>query len=99
MPHNQLYELQYNLMGRFMNINIEKYDYIKYEELFSLILKSIQELLPTYFLSIIYTSINSKNVHIIIKSHNFNYSLDSKLSVIFGIQDFIINNIEVSVLH
>lgn len=99
MLHSQLCELQYNLMAKFTNINIENYDYVKYKELFCLILKSIQELLPTYFLSIIHTSINSKNVHIFIKSHNSNYSFDSKLSIIFNIQGSIVNNIEVFILH
>lgn len=99
MPDNILAELQYNLIAKFANINIEKYDYIKYEELFSLILKLVQNLLPTYFLSITHTSINSESINIIIKSDNSNHSSINRLSISFGVQEFAVNTIEVSILH
>lgn len=86
-------------MNEFININIENYDYVRCENLFSLVVESVNILLPTTILDIVNASMSGEAIHIIIACNNSQYSLNNKLSILFTVEDFIVQSIEVSLLH
>jgi hypothetical protein len=99
LMENILIELKYTLIGNFININIQNYDYGTFEDLFYLIEKSVNHLLPTSSHAVTNTSISNEYIHIILKDINPQNALCNKLSFLFNVKDFIINNVEVSLLH
>lgn len=96
---NMLIELESTLTKKFLNIDIHNYSYGNLEELFYLIEELVNKSFTSCSYAIANTSINSRHIHIIVKEIGNQHALNNKLSVLLSVQNFIIIDIEVSLLH
>ncbi len=94
---NMLIELESTLMKKFMNIDIQNYSYGDFEALFLLIAKLVNRSYITCSYTITDTSLNSENIHIIVKDIDNLYA--NNLSILLSVQKFIITDIEISLLN
>lgn len=95
---NMLIELKNALTKKFLNIDIHNYSHGDFEELFRLIEKLVNKSSIIYSYDITTTSISNEYIHIIAKEIDPQRSLDNTLSILLSVQDFIITDIEVSLL-
>ena len=96
---NMLIELESTLIRKFMNIDIQNYSYGNFEELFYFIEELVNKSFTACSYTVSNTSINGEHIHIILKENDHQHALNNKLSVMLAINDFIITNIELSLLH
>ncbi|OOM09457.1 hypothetical protein [Clostridium saccharobutylicum] len=96
---NKLIELENALTKKFLNIDIHNYSYANFEELFYLIEELVNKSFIACSYNVLNTSINGGHIHIILKENDHKHALNNKLSVLLAINDFIITNIELSLLH
>ncbi len=96
---DKLIESENALTKKFLNIDIHNYSYANFEELFYL----IEELTNKSFITCLYTvadtSIDTEFIHLMLEEIDRQHSLNNKLSLLLAINNFIINDIEVSLLH
>jgi len=94
---NMLIELENTLTRKFINIYIHNYSYANFEELFYLIEELVNKSFTSCSYAIANTSI-SGHIHIIVEEIGNQHALNNKLSVLLSVQDFIVTDIEVSLL-
>lgn len=91
--------LESTLIRKFMNIDIQNYSYGDFEELFYIIEELVNRSFITCSYNVTNTSIDSEFIHLMLEEIDCQYSLNNKLSVLLAINNFIINDIEVCLLH
>lgn len=96
---NMLIELENTLIRKFMNIDIQNYGYKNFQDLFYLIEELVNKSIAPCSYVISNTSLNSGNIHIILKDISNQYAFGNTLSLLLSIQKFIITDIEISLLH
>jgi hypothetical protein len=99
MTQEILSTLQYAILQKFINVNIEKFDYVEFQELFSSVLNVTSRLLPDHYLTIDDITYNSKNNYILIKFSSTVNLLDGNLYILISINKFIITDLEVSIIY
>lgn len=92
-------KLENYLTKKNINSDIHNYRYGNFEELFYLIEELVNKSFATCSYTITNTSINNEYVHIILKKFCHQHMSNNTLSILLSIQNYIINDIEVSILH
>lgn len=92
-------ELESTLMKKFINIDIHSYSSGNFEELFYLINELVNKSFITCSYNVTNTSIDSEHIHIMLKDIQHQNAFGNTLSILLNIQDFIVQDIEVSLLH
>ncbi|WP_270565042.1 hypothetical protein [Clostridium beijerinckii] len=96
---NMLIELENTLIRKFMNIDIQNYGYENFQDLFYLIKELVNRTFITCSYNITDTSLDSEHIHIMLKGIQHQNAFKSTLSILLNVQDFNIQDIEVSLLH
>lgn len=96
---NILLKLENALTRNFLNIDIRNYSYGNFEGLFKLIEELANKSFTPCSYAIANTSINSGYIHIIAKEIEHQNAFENTLSILLSVQDFNVQDIEVSLLH
>ncbi|MFL0163975.1 hypothetical protein [Candidatus Clostridium helianthi] len=99
MLQELLYKLQYTLIQKFVNINIEKFDYVQCQELFSQVLSTASYLLPDFYLTTDEVTYKPESNYIMMKFNSSVPLLNGQLLILLNINNFIITGLEVSIIN
>lgn len=96
---NILLKLENALTRNFLNIDIRNYSYGNFKELFKLIEELANKSFTACSYTVLNTSINGGHIHIILKENDHQNAFKNTLSILLNVQDFNVQDIEVSLLH
>lgn len=95
---NMLIELENTLIRKFINIDIQNYIYGDFEELFYIIEELVNRTFITCSYNVTNTSIDSEHIHIMLKELKHQNAFGNTLSILLNVQDFIVQDTEVSLI-